>query len=114
MNLYRLDAAQLVIAGQSRHRGLARFEEGRPEQELRKKNRPETRAQPVTRRRKVRSPRTRASATFGWNASTTGALDKAEIEVTYGASLNWQLLDEDRRSRLRERWLGVDYRDEDC
>jgi hypothetical protein len=38
---------------------------------------------------------------------------KDEIERSYGAPLEWQPLDERRACRIRDRWEGVGYRDED-
>jgi hypothetical protein len=38
---------------------------------------------------------------------------QSEIERAYGAPLEWQRLDERRACRIRERWEGVGYRDED-
>jgi hypothetical protein len=38
---------------------------------------------------------------------------KEQIERAYGGRLEWQPLDERRACRIRERWEGVGYRDED-
>ena len=38
---------------------------------------------------------------------------KEEIERTYGGPLEWQPLDQRRACRIRDRWEGVGYRDED-
>jgi len=38
---------------------------------------------------------------------------QGEIEATYGAPLEWMKLDQRRACRIRERWEGVGYRDEE-